>query len=171
MKRTAAMFLILFAVSFAAGFQDAGEWTKFELSPGRFSVLMPAKPTEEKETKDSPYGPYTVSLFQSKGNGEVYVAGWVDYDSKYNFDTQKELDANRDNFLKNVEGTLGSSTRITFKDNPGIEFEGTAPKFSFKSRVYVVGRRPYMLIVTFAAGGENSPTINKFFSSFELAPQ
>lgn len=170
MKRTAAMFLVLFAVTFAAGFQDAGEWTKFELSPGRFSVLMPAKPTEEKETKESAYGPYTISLFQSKGNGEVYVAGWVDYDSKYNFDAQKELDGNRDKFVEGVKGTLGSTTRITFKDNPGIEFEGTAPNFSFKSRVYIVGRRPYMLMVIFAAGSESSPTINKFISSLELAP-
>ena len=42
-----------------SGFQDAGEWIKFESSAGLFSVLMPVQPTEEKETKESPYGPYT----------------------------------------------------------------------------------------------------------------
>lgn len=132
---------------------------------------MPGKPAEEKETKESPQGPYTTNLVQGKSNGEVYLAAWVDYDPKFIFDTQKELDANRDNFVKTVNGTLSNSTRVTYKDNPGIEFEGTSPNFSFKSRVYVVGRRPYMLIVLFAAGTESSPTINKFISSFELAPK
>ena len=171
MKRTAAILFILFAATFAAAFQGAGEWIKFESTPGLFSVLMPAQPTEQKETKESAYGPYTTNLFLSKGNGEMYMAGWVDYDPKYNFDAQKELDANRDNFVKAVKGTLGSTTRITFKDNPGIEFDGSTPNFSFKSRVYIVGKRPYMLAAAFPAGGEGSPNINKFFSSFELAPR
>jgi hypothetical protein len=171
MKTIAAMLLVLFAATFAAGFQGVGEWIKFESTPGLFSVLMPAQPTEEKETKESPYGPYTTNLFLSKGNGELFMAAWVDYDPKFNFDAQKELDLNRDNFVKGVQGTLGSTTRITFKDNPGIEFDGTASNFSFKSRVYIVGRRPYMLIAVFPVGGEGSPNINKFFSSFELAPR
>jgi len=171
MKRTAAVLLILLAASLAVGFQDASEWIKFKSTPGQFSVLMPAQPTEEKETKGSASGPYTTNLFQSQGNGEVYIAAWVDYDPKINVDAQKELDANRDNFVKAVAGTLGSTTRVTLKDHPGIEFEGTAPNFSFKSRVYVVGRRPYMLIVLYPPGGGGSPTINKFISSFELAPR
>jgi hypothetical protein len=171
MKKIAAMSLILFAVAFAAAFQGAGEWIKFESTPGRFSVLMPAQPTEQKEAKESPYGPYTTTLFISNGKGETYLAGWVDYDPKFNFDGQKELDANRDNFVKAIKGTLGSTTRITFKDNPGIEFDGTAPNYSFKSRVYIVGRRPYMLVAAFLAGNEASPNINRFLSSFELAPR
>lgn len=171
MKRTAVVLFILFVTTLAVAFQDPGEWVRFESAPGRFSVLMPTQPTEEKETKDSALGPYTTSLYHSKGNREVYAAGWVDYDSKYNFDAQKELDANRDNFVKSVNGTLGSTTKITYKDNPGIEFEGTTPNYSFKSRVYVVGRRPYMLMVLFPPGGEGSPNINKFLSSFELAPK
>ena len=171
MKRIAAVFLLLFAVTLAAGFQDAGEWIKFESTPGLFSVLMPAQPTEEKETQESPYGPYTTNLFQSKSKDEVYIAAWVDYDPKYKFDVQKELEANRDNFVKAVKGTVGSTTSITLKGNPGIEFDGTAPNFSFKSRVYIVGRRPYMLIVLFPAGAEGSPNINKFISSFELLPR
>jgi len=171
MKRIAAMFLVLFAATFAAAFQGAGEWIKFESTPGLFSVLMPAQPTEEKKTTESPYGPYTTNLFLSKGKGEMYMAGWVDYDPKYNFDTQKELDANRDNFVKAVKGTLGTTARITFKDNPGIEFDGTTPDYSFKSRVYIVGKRPYMLVAAFSAGSESSPNINKFLSSFELVPK
>ncbi len=152
--------------------KDPSGWVKFESTVGLFSILMPTQPTEQKETKDSASGPYTTTLLQSnKGNGEVCLAAWVDYDPKFNFDTQKEIEANRDNFVKTVKGTVVSTTRITHRGNPGIEFQGTAPNFSFKSRVYVVGRRPYMLIVLFPAGGESSPTINKFISSFELLPK
>jgi hypothetical protein len=171
MKRIAAAFLILFGAIYSAGFQGAGEWIKFESTQGLFSMLMPVQPTEQKDTKESPYGPYTTNLYLSKGSGEMFMAGWVDYDPKYIVDAQKELDANRDNFAIAVKATLGTTTRITFKGNPGIEFDGTTPNYSFKSRVYIVGKRPYMLVVAFAAGGEASPNINKFFSSFELAPK
>ena len=58
-------------------------------------------------------------LFTSKGKGEIFAVGWVDYDSKYNFDVQKELEANRDNFVKDVQGTLGSTTKINLKDQSG----------------------------------------------------
>jgi hypothetical protein len=168
MKRTAALLVIVLAAIVAEAFQDASAWIKFESPTGLFSVLMPAQPTEQKETKDSPYGPYTTTLFISKGSGEVYMTGWVDYDAKYNFDTQKELEANRDNFAQAVKATVNNTTKITFKGNPGIEFDGTSPDYAFKSRVYIIGRRPYMLIAIFASGAESSPTINKFLSSFEL---
>jgi hypothetical protein len=170
MKTTAVVFLVLVASTLGVGFQDPGQWTKYESSKGRFSVLVPSQPTEEKETKESPYGPFTTTILRSKGNGEVYLAAWIDYDPKFIFDTQKELESNRDNFVKVINGKLRNSTGITYKNNPGIEFEGTAPNFSFKSRVYIVGRIPYMLIVLFPAGAESSPTISKFISSFELSP-
>jgi hypothetical protein len=168
MKRTAVLFVIILAVTVAEAFQEAGGWTKFESAAGSFSVLVPALPTEQKETKDSPHGPYTTTLFISRGSGETYMAGFVDYDAKYNFDVQKELEANRDNFANAVKGTVKSTTKITFKGNPGIEFDGTTPDYAFRSRVYIVGRRPYMLIAAFPAGAESSPTINKYLSSFDL---
>lgn len=171
MKRITAVFLVLLAATFATGFQGASEWIKFESPKGLFSVLMPTQPTEQKETKESPAGPYTTTLYQSKANGELYMAGWVEYDPKHIFDAQKELEANRDNFVTAVDGTVGSTTRVTFKDNPGIEFNGTTPGYSFKSRVYIVGKRPYMLLAAFPTGGESSPTINKFLLSFELNPR
>lgn len=171
MKRIVVVFLVLLASTYAIGFQGAGEWIKFESPKGLFSVMMPTQPTEKKETKESSYGPYTTTLHQSKGNGELYMAGWVEYDPKHTFDAQKELEANRDNFVKAVDGTVSSTTRITFQFNPGIEFDGTTPGYSFKSRVYIIGKRPYMLLVAFPTGGENSPTINKFLMSFKLTPR
>ena len=171
MKRYAAVLLILLAAICVAGFQGAGEWIKFESPQGLFSVLMPVQPTEQKGTTESPYGPYTTNLYLSKGKGEMYMAGWVDYDPKYTFEVQKELEANRDNFAKAIKGTVGSTTPITFKGNPGIEFDGTTPDYAFRSRVYIVGKRPYMLVAAFPAGGEGAPNINKFLSSFELTPK
>lgn len=171
MKRVTAVFLVLLGATITIGFQATSEWIKFKPPNGLFAVLMPTQPTEQKETKPSPHGPYTTNLVQSKGNGEVFMAGWVEYDPKYIFDAQEELESNRDNFAKAVNGTVRNTTKITFEGNPGIEFDGTTPKFSFKSRVYLIGKIPYMLVVAFPSGGDASPNINKFLFSFELPPR
>lgn len=169
MRRIASVGVVLLATTIAFGFQST--WVKFESTAGNFSVLMPAQPTESKETTSSTVGPYTTTILLAKGTGETYIAGWIDYDPSFKFDDQKELEANRDNFVKGVKGSLRSSSNIVFKTFPGLEFEGTAPSYSFKSRVFMVGKRPYMLLVAYSNAAESSPNINKFFSSFEMRPK
>jgi hypothetical protein len=169
MKRIASLGVVLIATTVAFAFQS--NWVKFQSPEGRFSVLLPAQPKETKETTQSPVGPYTTTLFISKGAGETYIAAWIDYDPSLKFDDQKELEANRDNFITGVKGTLVSSNNIVFRGYPALEFDGTTPTYSFKSRVYIVGKRPYMLLASYLKAAESSQNINKFFSSFEVKPK
>ena len=166
MKRTAALGVVLFAATLALGFQS--DWVKFESTEGNFSVLMPAKPTESKETKPSPHGDYTSTIYMAQGDGANFLAGWVDYQPSFNFDVQGELEANRDNFVKGVKGTLLNSRNIAFKNFKGLEFEGTTDKFSFKSRAFIVGRRPYLILVAYHPSADSAQMIDRFFSSFDV---
>ena len=170
MKSFLVVVLVLVAVSLATVFQQSA-WMKFESAPGGFSVLLPAEPREEKKNHDSPHGPYTTVLYISKADPELYLVSWVDYDPKFNFDPVKELEANRDNLVKTVNGKLLTSKKITLSGYQGLEFTGESARIAFKSQVFIVGKRPYLLCYAFPLGKENVPNGAKFFSSFHLKPK
>ena len=131
---------------------------------------MPLEPKEEKKTSESPNGPYTTYLYTSiSPEREIYLVGWVDYDPKFKFGVQAELEANRDNFVKNVKATLLSTTPIKLGTHPGIEFKAEIPgRADIVSRVYIVGRRPYQLITVTPAGRDAAANRERFVSSFRL---
>jgi hypothetical protein len=149
---------------------DAGSWAHFNNEAGRFSVLMPVIPEEKVETTPSDHGPYTTHLFIVRDDPNVYLIGWVDYDPSFNFNRQAELDANRDNFVKGVKATLTSTRSMNIDGYPAIEFTADTADRTFKSRVFLVGRRPYQLVIGYPKGEEDISLTNRFFKSFKVMP-
>lgn len=147
---------------------SASSWVRVNSDEGHFSVLLPELVKDQTETKSTAKGPYTTHLFVARTTKGVYFVGWVDYDPSFNFGIQSELEANRDNFVKGVQGTLLSTTRITLNGNPGLEFTAETPQMFYKSRVYIVGRRPYQLIAGSNKGQDNADNVAQFFESFEV---
>lgn len=148
---------------------DTGGWVNFTSEEGRFSVLMPETPTDKTETEDSAHGPFTTHLFIVRDTTSVYLIGWVDYDPSFNFNRQAELEANRDNFVKGVKARL-LSTRPTIIDGySAIEFTAETDDRIFKSRVYMVGRRPYQIVIGSPKGQDDSVNVNRFFKSFKVS--
>jgi len=171
-KVPAALSLVLLVALTARAQQPPAEWVKFtpKDSP-HFTVMLPAEPKKDAKTSESPQGPYTVVLYSSKSpEGEIYIVGWVDYDPKFKFGVQAELEANRDKFVKDLKATLLNTTPIKLDAHPGIEFKAEIPgKFDIVSRVYIIGRRPYQLIMGTPAGRDASARRERFFSSFKVA--
>ena len=148
---------------------DNGGWVSFTSEEGRFSVLMPETPTDKAETTDSTHGPYTTHLFVVRDTTSVYLIGWVDYDPSFNFNRQAELEANRDNFVKGINAKL-LATRPTMIDGyAAIEFTAETDDRIFKSRVYMVGRRPYQIVIGSPKGQDDSVNVNRFFNSFKVS--
>lgn len=174
MKTFVALCLVLFAVSIASGFQTS-DWVKFSSAAGNFSLSFPKQPKEEKTTIDKPYPSYTSNLYVAREEGEVFLAGWVDYEASYVFNSDKELEASRDNFVKSLKGKLLTSNKILLGTYRGLdftgEFENSQMKFYFKSKVFIVGKRPYMLTYVFLQGKESIARRNRFFSSFRVTPK
>lgn len=185
MKRVFATFLTLMAFGIPAYSQDHTRpvatpipksnpianpegWVTFNSAPGRFSVLMPEIPTDKTETVPSDPGPYTTHLFIVRGGKSVYLLGWVDYDPNFNFNPTRELDMNRENFIKGVNATLINNRNVTLDGYQAIEFTAETADTVFKSRVYMVGRRPYQLVVGTAKGLDDSSNANRFFESFKV---
>jgi hypothetical protein len=148
---------------------DAG-WVRFSSELGRFSVLMPETPTEKTDTTPSEHGPYTTHLFitRDKNTTNVYLIGWVDYDPSFNFNKQSELAANRDNFVKGIEARLVSTRPLQIDGYQALEFVAETAERTFKSRVYMVGRRPYQIVIGYPKDTEDALTTNRFFNSFKV---
>lgn len=150
---------------------DPSGWVKFTSEAGHFSVLMPETPADKADTVDSSHGPYTTHLFVVKDEQSVYLIGYVDYDPAFNFNRQAELEANRDNFVKGINATLVSTHSTMIDGYNALEFTAETTDRVFKSRVYMVGRRPYQIVIGSAKGFDDTASVNRFFNSFKVRPQ
>ena len=150
---------------------DNSGWVRFASEDGRFSVMMPEKPTDKMETVDSPHGPYTTHLFIVRDTTSVYLIGWVDYDPGFNFNRAAELEANRDNFVKGINAKLVSTRPTNIDGYTAIEFTAETDDRIFKSRVYMVGRRPYQIVIGSPKGQDDTANVQRFFNSFKITRQ
>jgi hypothetical protein len=149
---------------------DNGGWVRYNSVTGRFSVLMPETPEEKTETTPSDHGPYTTHLFVVRDTKNVYLIGWVDYDPSFNFNRNAELEANRDNFVKGINATLVSSRTTELEGYPVLEFTAETADRTFKSRVYMVGRRPYQIVIGSPKDDPDAVAMRRFFNSFKVSP-
>ena len=149
---------------------NTGGWVKYTSELGAFSVLMPALPEEKTETTPSEHGPYTTHLFIARDTNNVYLIGWVDYDPSFNFNKRSELVANRDNFIKGIKATLLSSDTVRLDGYDAIEFTAETGDRIFRSRVYMVGRRPYQIVIGYPKDAADPVVVNRFFNSFKVRP-
>jgi hypothetical protein len=148
---------------------DNGGWVRFKSDDGHFSVLMPEIPTEKADTVDSAHGPYTTHLFIVRDTTSVYLIGWVDYQPSFNFNRQAELEANRDNFVKGINAKLISTHPTVIDGYSALEFSAETADRVFKSRVYMVGRRPYQIVIGSPKGLDDTALVRRFFNSFKIS--
>jgi hypothetical protein len=149
---------------------DSG-WVRFTSPDGHFSVLMPETPQDKSETVDSAHGPYTTHLFIVRDTTSVYLIGWVDYDPSFNFNRQAELEANRDNFVKGISAKLVNSRPTVIDGYSAIEFTAETADRLFKSRVFLVGRRPYQIVIGSPKTLDDTANTERFFNSFKVSRQ
>jgi hypothetical protein len=148
---------------------DSNGWVRFTSEPGHFSVLIPEIPTDKTETVESPNGPYTTHLFIVRRPPRVYLIGWVDYHPDFNFNRQAELEANRDNFVNGIKAKLISTRATRIDGYSALEFMAETDDRIFKSRVYMVGRRPYQIVIGSPKGYDDTVNVDRFLNSFKVS--
>jgi hypothetical protein len=131
-----------------------------------FSVVMPSHPEKQDQRKDTEVGPILTQIWLSKVPNGIYLVGITDY--PIDVDPKTELDLDQENFLKAVKGTLVSSTNITLGTIPGKEFVGTSATHTFKSVVFLKGRRVFQAVAGEPTSSINEERAEKFLRSFEL---
>jgi len=171
MKRLWSVGLLLVASLIAQSQELASqprEWVRFDSRVGQFTVLLPQMPSEKIEIMASSGVSYTSHAFIVKVNSTTFIVGWLDYNEKFKVGSQSDLNANRDNFVKGIKGKLVSSNNTTFDGYQGIEFVAETGDTLYKSRVVIVGRRPYQLIAGTTKGVDDSANTTRFFESFKI---
>ena len=83
--------------------------------------------------------------------------------------SEAELEANRDNFVKGISATLTSSRTLTLDSYRVLEFTADTADRTFKSRVYMVGRRPYQIVIGYPKDDPDAAATNRFFNSFKVS--
>jgi hypothetical protein len=154
--------IVLSLASLVQAFQ-LSEWIKFTPAGADFSVMVPA---EVKEMETKPVPDFTSHTFGLVVDNAVYVVCYGDYSPSTHLDTDKELLANRDNFLKPLGGSATSTTKIQLDGRAGLEFTGESSQYNFESRVYISGNRVYQIAVGVNKGIDNAANTARFLKSF-----
>jgi hypothetical protein len=124
-------------------------------------------PTKQQSVKDSVVGKTVTDIWLAKDADAIYLLGIADYPVDLN--EQRELDLDRDNFLKEVQAKLITESETTLRNHRGREFIGASTTYTFRSRVFMVGpRRVYQIVVGQPTANLDASAIDKFLSSFAL---
>jgi hypothetical protein len=169
MRRTALVALLVLAA--AVGLEAQAGWMDVTSQPGRLTVSMPCTGMWQTAVTQGtgPGFPFTSQLLLCRAGDEVYIVGWVDYPSDFKPNTDSELQANQDNFIKGVTGAvLSTSTSITHGGLPALEFTGKLNAQLISGRAIMDGSRPYMVVTLTPLAQDRAATIRKFLTSFRL---
>lgn len=147
---------------------SAQEWVKLAPEGGSFEVMMPGTAKTSEDTGSGDMGTYTTRLYIVSATGTIYLLGYVDYSKPERMDIKGEMKANRDNFLKPwKESKILTEKEITFGTHSGMEFTAQVDGRLATSRIIMVGKRPYQLVVMTALDADQSDAA-KFLNSFKL---
>jgi len=150
-------------------------WKTFTDPEGRFSILMPAAPEMQNGSgpQDAARPGYTSRLYLAKENNNLYIAGFMLYDSSV-YDPsatpekiEAELAADRDNFNRELDAHVTSQQRRKIGDYPALEFTSSSEEADFSGLMVLVGARCYVAVATYHTS-HAPPEVGRFFSSFKL---
>ena len=163
---SAALFVSLFFALHVCA-QSTGQWIKFAPTGGGFSILLPAQPKEETESKQN----FTSHFFTTRNERALYIVGYGDYAPSVHLDTDDELAANRDNSIRSFKAHITNSRAVTLNGHPGLEYTAENDQATMKCRVYLVGNRVYQFAAIVLAGQDDKENVNKFLASFAFTNQ
>src|SRR5215471_15532804 len=164
-KRISVVLLLVSLFSSSLKASQAGEWVKVSPLGGGFSIMMPATPKEETKVGET----FTAHLFSTMTDKTIYIAEYGDYAPSIHLNVAGELAANRDNFVKEIEGKVLESKEITLDGRPGLEFTAESAQVSAKCRVYLFGNRVFMIAAGVLSGRSDPENVDRYFSSFAFA--
>ncbi len=186
MKTLAYCLLILsWAFISAAGQQTAliGEdpkaWQKISPPSAGFTILMPGRPAEEKQSVDTKLGKIENYTFIVKTGTAVYGAMYGDFPEVVSDPStiKAMLDGARDNAISTARGKLVREDQISLANYAGREWFVELPgDLVLSARAFWVQRRLYQLIVVMPRAANlpadarklRQEAVSKFFDSFKL---
>ena len=141
-------------------------WKQFYSDEGNFSIFLPSKTVTNLNSKSEDY---SINIYYADTKKSSYIVGYVDYNNDL---TDLSLDKIYNNFLKDFLGNdikLLEQQDVTLAKYRGIEveYQNGDQKIAAKSRLFLVGKRLYLLDISNYKAGD----AKQFFNSFQLEKQ
>lgn len=150
------------------GQQNSGDWHTFTDPTGRFSFLVPAEPKHQTQKDEShAEGPIVTDTYVANTQSNAFIAGLTQYPPSVPLDDQQELTADRDNFNKEVNGTVVSEERRQYGAFPAVEFKSKSEQANFHALMVKADHRVYCAVTVFKTADE-PVECTRFISSLKL---
>ncbi|HLW67652.1 MAG TPA: hypothetical protein VKS79_20210 [Gemmataceae bacterium] len=161
---------------FTAAAHAEDKWETYTSKSGKYSILMPAKPTESDQKFESngvELKQY-LAMVAPSGSDLVYLVAYNDFPEAAIAGADKELmlDSVRDGGAKTFGGKIVSDKKITLgkEKYAGREFvaEKSDESRVYRSRAYVAGSRLYQIVIIAPKDVATNKETDKYFDSFKL---
>jgi hypothetical protein len=148
------------------------DWIVFSPKGGGFSIMLPGEPKRREFPHGTSKGQTLSPLYELTHEDFKYVVSYMNYPiSVEGAERDKLLSMGAEAGITSAGGEVVSNTPISLDGYPGREVKGEMKGFSYRSRVYLVGQRLYLLIVWLPSNKTDSENAAKFFNSFKLVAQ
>ncbi len=155
------------ALLFAAG-SVAFSLDVYGSKEGDYSVSFPSPPKEAIQTGSN----YRIVSHVVSEDNVIYIVAHGDFVVPP--PPELELDANIDNYVKELHATVASRGPLTFgrgdKTLPAKQFSYQSERLTGKGIVVVDGKSSYLAAATAVKPNNHDVAVNAFVSSFTLAP-
>ena len=173
--RMPCLVLGLTAASLLGSQDKDAAWKEYASKEGRFVVLMPGVPVEQKENVKTPSGPIdlTMAVVERKKEETAYLVIFSEFPEAVlkKGTADQRLDYARNRAAASTKGKLTSEIKIRLGDYPGrelhLEVEG---KGMVRLRMYAVKDRLYQLLVAGPKERALGKEADRFLTSFQLKP-
>lgn len=150
--------------------EDKSDWQEVSLKSGSFSVLMPGSPQEFRDVLETAGGIFNLKGFVVEGDFGRFIVGYSDEGVELG-KTASILGSVGDGLINRVGGEVVRYRVIDLASHPGRELRLQNSGEVMIFRLYLVGRRLYVLGVSTSRGKEGDSQVGKFFDSFRLLPR
>lgn len=177
MKTRLLAIAILALVSGPVSGDGTPKWEKFTSKEGRFSVRVPGKPKEGKQTiRDRTYGNLMVHSFEFSDKDFAVVCVYTDYPAAIKKAPAKDtLDAFRENLLKGGQSKLVAEKDIKHDNHPGRELQWVPKDEKLDmvgyAHVFVVDQRVFGLVIVGTKKTLTAKQAGDFFGSFQIVAE
>ena len=146
--------------------------SKVTSSEGGYSVIFPAPASRQAGPSQTERGiTYSSEMYTATLEGQMFITVFTKYEGA-TINTEKELQANVDNFVKGISGT-GTTTKSIQYTSPwrtiaGIEFTCQTAEISAHGKFFVAGPEVWGIVYGARKGSESDVTKEQFFRSLEI---
>ncbi|HKY04290.1 MAG TPA: hypothetical protein VJQ56_05350 [Blastocatellia bacterium] len=145
-------------------------WQEFTSAEGKFSALMPDKPTTSFILTNTPRGVVQTYTVSSAYEGNSYLVSWTEYkqESVEHKATEKTFDMIRDALVADKNGKVLSDSPITLEGHPARAVTYTTEDgMTVMARFYFIKNRFYQVMAE-RRGPTDSGAAERFLNSFRI---